>query len=106
MNSHDSTKIWNNELSSESIMAEKENKFIVINKKRLLELNTAFTKYNAFTDCTPVEDFLKALRTFGEDYKNWVGKELNQEYIVCNQDEPYAEFVWQIILHGEEAKDL
>lgn len=26
------------------------------------------------------------------------------EYIVCNQDEPYAEMVWQMILDGERAK--
>ena len=26
------------------------------------------------------------------------------EYIVCNQDEPYAEKVWQAILSGEDAK--
>ncbi|MFA5307633.1 MAG: hypothetical protein WC365_09350 [Candidatus Babeliales bacterium] len=26
------------------------------------------------------------------------------KYIVCNQDEPYAEKVWQMILDGERAK--
>ena len=26
------------------------------------------------------------------------------EYIVCNEDEPYAEKVWQAILSGEDAK--
>lgn len=26
------------------------------------------------------------------------------QYIVCNQDEPYAEFVWQTILQGEQDK--
>ena len=26
------------------------------------------------------------------------------KYIVVNQDEPYAEEVWQTVLHGEEAK--
>lgn len=31
------------------------------------------------------------------------GKKQN-EYIVCNQDEPYAEKVWQAILDGEDKK--
>lgn len=31
-------------------------------------------------------------------------KKINK-YIVCNQDEPYAELVWQTILLGEDAKD-
>lgn len=33
------------------------------------------------------------------------GKHFNN-YIVCNQDEPYAEKVWQTILDGEDAKIL
>lgn len=32
------------------------------------------------------------------------GKERFNRYIVCNQDEPYAEKVWQVILRGEKAK--
>ena len=31
------------------------------------------------------------------------GKSVNQ-YIICNQDEPYAEQVWRAILKGEESK--
>jgi hypothetical protein len=26
-------------------------------------------------------------------------------YLICNQDEPYSETVWQAILAGEDAKD-
>jgi hypothetical protein len=26
------------------------------------------------------------------------------KYIICNQDEPYAEVVWQVILYGENMK--
>jgi hypothetical protein len=44
-----------------------------------------------------------------EDFKAML-KELNagrikpNKYIVCNQDEPYAEEVWQLILDGERKK--
>ncbi len=29
----------------------------------------------------------------------------DNRYILCNQDEPYAEKVWQTILEGERAKE-
>ena len=32
-----------------------------------------------------------------------IGKK-ESNYIVCNQDEPYAEKIWQMILDGERAK--
>lgn len=32
------------------------------------------------------------------------GKPAFNNYVVVNQDEPYAELVWQIILLGEKAK--
>lgn len=28
----------------------------------------------------------------------------NHKYIICNQDEPYSEKVWNVILNGEDAK--
>ena len=33
------------------------------------------------------------------------GRPTDNRYIVCNQDEPYAEEVWQTILKGEDAKN-
>ena len=27
------------------------------------------------------------------------------DYVVCNQDEPYSEEIWKIILDGEKAKE-
>jgi hypothetical protein len=33
------------------------------------------------------------------------GKNPYNKYIICNQDEPYAEQVWQTILEGEKKKD-
>ena len=65
-------------------MAEKkEDKFIVINKKHLVRLS-----------CHSI-DLLNEILSEIEN--------LNK-YIVCNQDEPYAEQVWQIIILGEGLK--
>lgn len=33
------------------------------------------------------------------------GRLLDNKYIICNQDEPYAEKVWQAILDGETEKE-
>ena len=33
------------------------------------------------------------------------GKVPYNNYVCCNQDEPYAEKVWQTILQGEDEKD-
>ena len=38
-------------------------------------------------------------------YREEEGKEPN-EYIVCNQDEPYSGDVWDCILKGEEALNV
>lgn len=32
-------------------------------------------------------------------------KPRSNKYIICNQDEPYAEDIWQAILAGEAAKE-
>jgi len=67
-----------------------ENKFIVISRKRLEELN--------YFSLKAVDDFLDALEQFKFDYESFTGKKLDQNYIVCNQDEPYAEEIKNIIL--------
>lgn len=69
------------------------NMFIVINKKRLCEVLPSTAKI--------LDD---AFEKFERCYKLETGKELDQKYIVCNQDEPYAEKVWNAILEGEDAK--
>lgn len=79
--------------------AKKEkNKFLVIKRSDLDNFFSQFTKNNFTTN----EE--------GENIKSisWqkVLREVanNNKYIVCNQDEPYAELVWQIILLGEGCK--
>lgn len=38
-------------------------------------------------------------------YRKFCRKDHDPQYIVCNQDEPYAEKVWRIILSGENEKE-
>jgi hypothetical protein len=72
-----------------------EGKFIVINKKRFTELLPDHIDV--------VKKFSNALTEFVENYKHLTGKQMNQRYIVCNLDEPYAERVKEIILGTEES---
>lgn len=81
-------KIGHNEWILRKISkAKKEEKFIVINKKYIdrlpFELRLAFSFILKRVD-------------------NYIPR--NNKYIVCNQDEPYAEEVWQAILSGENQK--
>lgn len=90
-------------------MAEKEeDKFIVLNTEKLLKLldkhgieieNGIFTivKGEEKSWVKMVQGFIDLLGCFEEEYGE-------KQYVVCNQDEPYAEEVWQVILQGEDAK--
>lgn len=80
-------KIMNNE-------ELEEEKFIVINKKRFDEIGK---------DHPAVDQFLSALQNLNETYET-TGKKMDQKYIVCNQDEPYAEKVLNIILNRTTAE--
>lgn len=79
-------------------------KFIVINKKRLSELNAKHFSgfFGGHQSCFRLE---LAISDFITDYETSVNKKMDQKYIVCNQDEPYAEEVARIILEGEAAKE-
>ncbi|MCP4394576.1 MAG: hypothetical protein GY804_09965 [Alphaproteobacteria bacterium] len=80
---------------------EFERKFLVINWNRFEELNDAKETNRYFPsdkDCTPVEHFKDALAEFRNQYEEFTGKKLDQEYYVCNADEPYAKDVLEIIL--------
>jgi len=71
---------------------QKEDKFIVINRKR-------FDEIEGRTGAKNVIDKLQlALNDFSAIYEIHMGKPIDQQYIVCNQDEPYAEKVWDLIL--------
>jgi hypothetical protein len=76
--------------------AEKEEKFLVFKSKDIVTLRLE----NA--------DFRHALETvirYYNGFREKQGKNTRNKYIVCNQDEPYAEDVWQTILDGETIKN-
>ncbi len=74
---------------------EFEKKFLVINWKhlRLQQIEQP--------------DVKDAIKDFKESLARLNGLRIlpNNKYYVCNQDEPYAPFVIDIILRGEELKD-
>ena len=80
--------------------AKKEEKYMVL---KLDDLENFFSQYT------------KGIFTNDEEKKNidnvtW--KEVldavknDNKYIVCNQDEPYSDLIWDIILMGEDAKQV
>ena len=81
--------------------AQIEEKFIVINKKRLVELNEVTTSFQPHPMC---DRLLTLLEEFKQVYENDFGKKLDQKYWVVNQDEPYADQVRDIILKHETQK--
>jgi hypothetical protein len=75
-------------------MAEKKIKFVVFNKEQLDEL----------CDLEPqvAKDFQHVQNRY-DIYRRFCSKP-PAVYIVCNQDEPYADAVWKTILDGEDRK--
>lgn len=74
-------------------MAEKEfDKFIVFKKD---ELDVVLTNNPL------LKDYFKCIETLVQLYRIAHNKKPVNGYVVCNQDEPYAEQVWKIILDGE-----
>lgn len=87
--------------------AKYEEKFIVINEKRfdeILESVKNENKYDKLYAEGVIKHFLGSLELLNYWYKTFTGKELDQKYYVCNQDEPYAQEVIDIILRGESNK--
>jgi hypothetical protein len=79
-------------------MAKYEEKFIVINTK-IFEDDSDIQAYI-------IENFDQALIGLQEEYFKTTGKKLeDKKYYVCNQDEPYAQKVIDIILEGENNKN-
>ena len=78
-------------------MAKYEEKFIVINKKRLEEIGM---------NHPVVDQFLAAMDALVETHDT-IGdvKWKDRKYFVCNQDEDYAGLVKGIILLGESVKE-
>jgi hypothetical protein len=74
-------------------MIDAENRFVIINRKHINELYEISP--------SDAEDFQAAVDNFYAAYTVATGKFLNQKYLACNQDEPYANAVWQLI-QGEK----
>ncbi|MBW2636960.1 MAG: hypothetical protein JRC86_05475 [Deltaproteobacteria bacterium] len=85
-------------------MAERENKFLVVNSKHLEELDDIMPQEGILGGCAATNRIRNAIKNFKAVYESNTEKQLNQKYVVCNQDESYAEDVWQIILNGENEK--
>jgi hypothetical protein len=78
-----------------------DDKFIVINRKRFKKLNNAAGHANPrgyFSSHLSVLKLEAALYNFAKNYEEATGKKLDQKYIVCNQDESYANEVAALIL--------
>lgn len=78
--------------------AKKEEKYLVIKLDDLENFFSDFTKglfttdeEKKYIDSIPFKEVLEGVKN-------------DNKYIVCNQDEPYADLIWQIILRGEDAK--
>ena len=74
-------------------MAVKEEKFIVFPKKDLSGISAA--QVAALDEIDQLVQINRIKR----------GASQFPKFIICNEDEPYAEKVWQIILDGETTKE-
>ena len=83
-------------------MAEYEEKFIVLNVKRMEELNECMPY---LAEHPSVIELTTALKRFTLSYRDEVGKPLNQKYYVVNQDESYAKKIIKIVLKNETKKE-
>lgn len=72
-----------------------EDKFFVLNTKKIIDLPLS-DEFNEFV--TKISEVV-------ELYESLIGESMeNKKYYVCNQDEPYANKVWEIIEKGEDSK--
>ena len=78
--------------------AKEEDKYLVLKRE---DLDNYFSQYTKETFTNAEEQAVIEQVPFFEVINGLNNK---NKYIVCNQDEPYAELVWQIILLGEDAK--
>jgi len=85
-------------------MAEKKEKYIVIKKKDLIKLqeNNMTGRYSSSPDYPRDMELHADIQTFKRVLKLL---EHENEYLVINTDQPYAEPMWQILLAFEDTKD-
>ena len=85
-------------------MSEYKELFLVINIKRFEELDEMCPQGSLqFTSNQAVYNLQLAIKEFKETYEDNI-RPLDQKYFVCNQDEPYAQEVFDIIMKGEDEK--
>ena len=90
-------------------MADKKDKYIVIKKKdlrKLIEDNEihGYTRYDEAGRVDIKDEKLQAdIDAFGRIMKLL---EHNNEYLVVNTNQPYAESMWQILLAFEDLKEV
>lgn len=88
-----------------------------MNNQANKEMNKYFVIKNAdlenyFEHFCPVDkkdDLVIAIQEVVEgikDMRKKLCKTPDNKYIVCNQDEPYADDVWDVILKGEDEKQV
>lgn len=80
--------------------AKKEEKYLVI---KLEDLENYFSQFTKGTFTTEDEQNYMDSLTWNEVT---YALQHDNKYIVCNQDEPYADLIWHIILMGEDSKEL
>lgn len=85
-------------------MKENWKRFIVINDKHIAELNAGMGMPKG-QDCSAVKQLYDGLNNFRAMYERVCMRKLDNEYIVCNRDEPYADEVMGTILSGESEKE-
>jgi len=80
--------------------AKKENKYLIMKIEDVENYFSQFTKGTFAEEQAIIEQepFWKVVDELEKQNKN--------NYIIINQDEPYAELIWQIILLGEDAKKV
>jgi len=82
-----------------------EEKFIVLNTKRFEEMNKEYrAAFDTKADHPAVTRLIEALERFALSYQETTGKQLTQKYIAFNQDEPYANALWEVIREFEVLK--
>lgn len=86
-----------------------DDKFIVINTEHLEIIDEAFNSSSSqicYSEHPHITCILNALKELRLEYEGITGKLIDQKYYVCNQDEPYAQKVIDIIIECETEKEL
>lgn len=97
-------------VSVENAKVFKENKYIVIKRKDLEDLWYRVTlptfssgdRGDTYTSSETKKQLCNDLEALNRLLEGDLGN--SNKYIICNQDESYAELVWQVILGGEALK--